>query len=334
MKYVNLGKTGITVSKLTLGMMSFGNSQEWQLEIDEARPIIEKAIDLGINHFDTANVYSNGRSEEITGELLNQYRDQVVISTKCRFAMDIGVNDKGLNRKHLLQQINHSLNRLKTDFIDLYQIHRWDYNVAIEYVLRSLNHFIDDGLVGHIGASSMFAWELSKAQYTADRLGLERFATMQNHYNAIYREEEREMIPMCIDMEMGILPWSPLARGFLSGKYKSNETLETKRLKSDPYLKERYFRENDFNILNEIIQIASEIDATIPQIALAWLLSQKGVTSPIIGVTNISQLEELITSVELKLNADYIKRINEKYLPKSIIGHSYNQSDSMVNVSR
>lgn len=331
MKYVPLGKTGISVSRLTLGMMSFGNTQEWHLELDAAKPLVEKAIDLGINFFDTANVYSTGRSEEITGELLKGYRDDVVLATKVRFQMGQGVNQKGLNRKHMFNQIEASLDRLQTDYIDLYQIHRWDYLVDVENLMRSLNHLIDQGATLHVGASSMYAWELAKAQYTAENLGLEKFATMQNHYNAIYREEEREVIPFCIDQGMGIIPWSPLARGFLSGKYTTNSKNDSARIRSDPYLRRRYFDPNDFIILEKLQEISTTEDISIPQVALAWLLHQPGVTAPIIGVTKIKHLEEAVGATEIQLNSDYIRQINELYRPKPIIGHAYNQPDSMIN---
>ncbi len=336
MKYTKLGKTGITVSRICLGMMSFGNSQEWQLEIDEARPIVERALDAGINFFDTANVYSRGRSEEITGELLKDVRDDVVIATKIRFAMGDGHNDKGLNRYHMAREIENSLNRLKTDFIDLYQIHRWDASVDPEFLMRSLNQLIDGGYVLHIGASSMYTWQLAKLQFTAERLGLEKFATMQNHYNAIYREEEREMIPFCMDQGMGIIPWSPLARGFLSGKYspKDKEKEEHTRLKSDPYLKARYFRDNDFQVLEVIKEIAQEKDVTPAQVSLSWILHKPGITSPIVGVTKMEHLEQAIDAIEMKLTHDELKRIEEAYLPHPIIGHSYEPSDAMVDLSK
>ncbi|MDH5403358.1 MAG: aldo/keto reductase [Candidatus Heimdallarchaeota archaeon] len=334
MDYTNLGKTGITVSKLCLGMMSYGNTQEWQLEIDEAKPIVEKAIDAGINFFDTANVYSRGRSEEITGQLLEDYRDDVVIATKVRFQMGDGPNQKGLNRLHMLQQIDASLSRMNLDYVDLYQIHRWDYSVDIEYIMRTLNHLIDIGATLHIGASSMYAWELAKAQYTAEKLGLEKFATMQNHYNTIYREEEREVIPFCIDQGMGIIPWSPLGRGFLTGKYQRSIEANSPRYRSDPYLKSRYFHDNDFDVLDAITEVSKEQEMSIAQIALSWILHQPGITSPIIGVTKMKHLEEAIQAVSIKLNIDQIRKINEAYSSRPVIGHSYDLSDNMISVKK
>ncbi|MCE7736918.1 MAG: aldo/keto reductase [Candidatus Heimdallarchaeota archaeon] len=334
MKYTNLGKTGITVSKLCLGMMSFGNEQSWMLEIDEAKPIVDRALDAGINFYDTANVYSRGRCEEITGDLLADHRDDVVIASKVRFAMGEGENDSGLNRYHMAREIDASLKRLQMDFVDLYQIHRWDYNTDIEYVMRTLNKIIDDGKTLHIGASSMYAWELAKAQFTSEKLGLEGFSTMQNHYNAMYREEEREVIPFCIDQGMGIIPWSPLARGFLSGKYKRNEESNATRYTSDPYLKARYFKDNDFDVVETIIAIANEENLTPSQIALSWVMHRPGITSPIIGVSKIEHLEEAIQAVEINLNKDYINRIDESYSCRPVSGHSYNQPDKMIQVKK
>ena len=320
MKYQNLGRTGIKVSRICLGMMSFGNTREWNLEHDEAKPIIDKALDAGINFFDTANVYATGRSEEITGELLKDHRDDVVIATKVRFPMGEGLNEQGLNRYHVSKQIKASLKRLQTDVVDLYQIHRWDYNVDIEYVMRTLNHVIDEGQAHHIGASSMFAWELAKAQYTAERLGLEGFSTMQNHYNAVYREEEREMLPLCIDQGMGVIPWSPLARGFLSGKYSNNE--KSTRSTSDRFL-EWFGSENDFEILKKIEEGAKENNISVSQMSLAWLLDRPGVTSPILGVTKLKHLEEAIEVVDMSIDQDYFNRISEAYTVRPVKGHSY-----------
>jgi aryl-alcohol dehydrogenase (NADP+) len=330
MKYTNLGKTGIKVSKLTLGMMSFGNSQEWMLEMEEAKPIVDKALDAGINFYDTANVYSRGRSEEITGALLSDHRDDVVIATKVRFNMGEGINEKGLNRKHISDQIMSSLERMDLNYVDLYQIHRWDYSVDIEMVMRTLNHLIDEGLTLHIGASSMYAWEFQKAQYTAENLGMEKFVSMQNHFNAIYQEEKREMIPLCMDQNVAVIPWSPLGRGFLSGKYTADGENDYTRFKSDPYLKSRYFNPNDFEVLKVIEEIAKEENITIAQMSLAYVLNQPGITSPIIGVSKMQHLEEAIEAVDLNLNRDYYKRIEEAYSSRPVIGHSYNQPDNMI----
>ncbi len=330
MQFVPLGRTGIQVSNLCLGMMSFGNSQAWHLELEEARPIVERAIELGVNFFDTANVYSRGRSEEITGEILKEYRDDVVIATKVRFAMGDNILNRGLNRYHMILQMEASLDRLQMYFVELYQIHRWDYTVDIEYVMRSLNHLIDAGAALHIGASSMFGWELVKAQATAERLGLEKFATMQNHYNAIYREEEREVIPACMDMGMGIIPWSPLARGFLSGKY-SDSSSSSVRSDSDPYVKGRYFKDNDFDVLEAIRSAAAENEISNAQMALAWVLSRPGITSPIIGVSKMEHLEQSVAVSDMQIDHDYFDRISEVYTVRPVTGHGYNQPDAMIN---
>lgn len=319
MEYTNLGTTGITVSKICMGMMSFGDSRKWTLEIDEARPIVEKAIDLGVNFFDTANVYATGRSEEITGELLKEYRDDVVVATKIRFPMGEGKNDKGLNRFHMAREIENSLSRLQMDFVELYQIHRWDYQTSIEHVMRSLNHLIDAGMVLHIGASSMFAWQFAKAQHTAEKLGLEGFSTMQNHYNPIYREEEREMIPLCIDMGVGLIPWSPLARGLVTRPLEESTT----RKESDPLQENWYHHDNDQEIIAEIQQVSSELDLSMAQVSLAWVLQQPGITSPIIGVTKLKHLEEAVAATEITLDQDYVNRISEKYTSRPVAGHSY-----------
>ncbi|MCY3412736.1 MAG: aldo/keto reductase [Candidatus Heimdallarchaeota archaeon] len=331
MKYKTLGKTGIKVSEITLGMMSFGNAQEWMLELEEAKPIVERAIDAGINFFDTANVYSNGRSEEITGELLKEYREDVVIATKVRFSMGDDVNRKGLHRKHMTEQILASLDRLQTDFVDLYQIHRMDYSMDVEFIMRSLNQLIDVGLTLHIGASSMYTWEFQKLQYTAEKLGLEKFVSMQNHVNAIYQEEFREMIPYCIDQGVAVIPWSPLGRGFLSGKYTATGDNDYARYRSDPYLKGRYFHPNDFEVLEVIQEISKETELSVPQVSLSWLLNQKGVTSPILGVSKLEHLEEAIIVLESPINAEQTKRISDAYSSRPIIGHSYFLSDNMIS---
>ncbi len=226
MEYVNLGRTGVKVSRICLGCMSFGNDAAWKVELDQAQKLVKKAIDLGINFFDTANVYSSGRSEEITGECLKDYRDKVIVATKVYFPMGEGPNNSGLSRRHILQQSKASLKRLGMDCVDLYQIHRWDYNTSIEETMRALNEVVHRGYAHYIGASSMFAWQFLKALYTSERLGLERFVSMQNHYNLLYREEEREMIPLCKEQGIALIPWSPLARGFLTGKYKRGEEPE------------------------------------------------------------------------------------------------------------
>ncbi|MHA2393116.1 MAG: aldo/keto reductase [Promethearchaeota archaeon] len=328
MKYVRLGKTGLEVSRICLGMMSFGNKREWELEIDQARPIVNKALDLGINFFDTANVYSSGRSEEITGELLEGSRDDVIIATKVYLSAS-GIRDPrekpnqiGLSRKMIRRELNGSLKRLNVDYIDLYQIHRLDPNVPMEEILKSLNILINAGKVLHIGASSMFAWQFCKSLWVTEKLGLEPFRTMQNHYNLVYREEEREMIPLCKDQGIGIIPWSPLARGFLSGKYSRSEEPDSPRARSDPNLKRRYFHPADFDIVEAVVDLAKEKDFSPAQIALAWLFSKDYITSPILGVTKVEHLEQAVEALDIKLSDDEIKKLEDPYKPHRVIGHA------------
>jgi 1-deoxyxylulose-5-phosphate synthase len=301
--------------------MSFGNSEQWMVEIDKARPIIKRAIDLGVNFFDTANLYSNGRSEEIVGELLKPHRDDIVLATKVRLKVGEGPNKEGLSRYHILQQAKKSLKRLQTDRIDLYQIHRWDYDTPIEETLVALNDLVRQGTVDYIGASSMWAWQFAKALFTSDSLAIARFVSMQNHYNLCYREEEREMIPLCKDQGVGLIPWSPLARGFLTGRYKRGKTPLTSRYKTDKYFAERFFRPEDFDVVERAEEVAREKGVTTAQIALAWLL-HKGVNAPIIGATKVEHVEEAVGSVDIQLSGDDLKRLEEPYKTHRIIGHS------------
>jgi len=299
--------------------MSFGNSEEWMIEIDKARPIVKRALDLGVNFFDTANVYSTGRSEEIVGELLKDHREDVVLATKVRLNTGEGPNKEGLSRYHIMSQVKKSLKRLQTDRIDLYQIHRWDYSTPIEETLVPLNDLVRQGMVNYIGASSMFAWQFTKALYTSDRLGIARFVSMQNHYNLCYREEEREMIPLCKDQKIALLPWSPLARGFLTGRYKRGKAADSPRYRTDKYFAERFFQPEDFDVVERVEEVAKEKGVTPSQIALAWLL-HKGVCAPIIGATRVDHVEEAVSSLDVKLSADDMKRLEEKYKPHRIIG--------------
>lgn len=321
MQYVRLGSTGVQVSRICLGTMSFGNSEEWMVEIDKARPIMKRALDLGVNFFDTANVYSKGRSEEIVGEILKDHRDDVVVATKVRLSTGEGPNKEGLSRYHILSQITKSLKRLGTNRVDLYQIHRWDYATPIEETLVTLNDLVRQKIVNYIGASSMWAWQLAKALFTSDRLGIARFATMQNHYNLCYREEEREMIPFCRDQGIGLIPWSPLARGFLTGRYKRGKSPDSTRYRTDKYFAERYNRPEDYDVVETTEEIAKEKGVTPAQIALAWLL-HKGVNAPIIGATKVSQVEEAVGALDVNLSEDDVKRLEEPYKPHRIIGHS------------
>ena len=319
MQYTRLGSTGLQVSRICLGTMSFGNSEEWMVEIDKARPILKRALDLGVNFFDTANVYSNGRSEEILGELLKEYRDDVVIASKVRLKVGEGPNREGLSRYHIMDQVKKSLRRLRTDRIDLYQTHRWDYSTPIEETLHTLNDLVRRGSVNYIGTSSMFAWQFAQALAASDLPEIARFVSMQNHYNLCYREEEREMIPFCIDQGIALIPWSPLARGFLTGRYKREGRVDSPRYRSDKYFAERFFKPEDFDVVERTEEIAKEKGVTESQIALAWLI-HKGVCAPIIGATKVEHLEDAVSSVEVKLSSDDMKRLEEPYKPHRIIG--------------
>lgn len=315
MQYVNLGRSGVKVSRLCLGCMSFGNAARWMIELEESRKVIKKAIDLGINFFDTANIYSNGRSEEITGECLRGHRDDVIVATKVCDPMGDGPNDSGLSRRHIIAQIKASLARLKMDYVDLYQTHDWDYDTPIEETLRALNDVVRSGMVHYIGASNTYAWLFLKALNTSDRLGLARFVSMQNHYNLAYREEEREMIPLCREEGIALIPYSPLARGFLTGKYRRGMTPNAPRYQDDVRLGARYFKPEDFDVAATVEGMANEKGVKPAQIALAWLLHKPGITAPIIGVAKIEQLEEAVNALDVKLNAKEMERLEQCYKP-------------------
>ncbi len=320
MQYIRLGNAGVKVSRICLGCMSFGNDVAWKIEIDKARPIVNRALDLGINFFDTANVYSKGRSEEITGELLKGYRDDVIVATKVHGKTGDRPNQRGLSRVHIMKQIEASLKRLQMDHADLYQIHRWDYETSIEETLRTLDDLVRHGKVHYIGASSMWAWQFAKALWTSDHLGLERFVSMQNHYNLAYREEEREMIPLCRDQGVALIPWSPLAKGFLTGKYRRGEILKATRYDSDELLRERFFKPEDFDVVEAVQAVANEKGVTPAQVAIAWLL-HKGVTAPIVGPTKAEHVEEAVGAVDVKLSASDMERLEAMYKPHPILGH-------------
>jgi 1-deoxyxylulose-5-phosphate synthase len=327
MQYVNLGKTGLKVSRLCLGMMTYGSKtwREWVLEEPEARPFLERALEAGINFFDTADVYSLGESEQILGNILKGFgvnRENVVIATKVNGVMSEDINDRGLSRKHIMDSIDRSLRRLQTDYVDLYQIHRWDYEVPIEETMEALHDVVRAGKARYIGASSMFAWQFAKAQYTADLHGWTRFVSMQNHYNLVYREEEREVIPLCIDQGVGLIPWSPMARGFFAGNRKRGGGGETTRSNTDPFANQLYFRESDFTVAERVQEIAKEHDASGPQIALAWMLHKPHISAPIIGASKMEHLDQAIAALDIKLSADEIKRLEEPYQPHPVLGHS------------
>ena len=326
MQYVNLGKTGMKVSRLCLGMMSYGSKswREWVLDEEQARPFIRRALDAGINFFDTADVYSLGESEKITGNLLRHFgvrRENVIVATKVNGQMSDDINDKGLSRKHILDSIDKSLQRLQMDYVDLYQIHRWDYETPIEETLEALNDVVRAGKARYIGASSMYAWQFAKALHTSEKHGWTKFVSMQNHYNLAYREEEREMIPLCTDQGIGLIPWSPMARGFFAGNRKRGGGGETTRAKSDPFANDLYFRAEDFDVADRVAEIAKERDVTGSQLALAWILSKPYVHSPIIGATKMDHLDQAIAALEIKLSDEEIKRLEEPYKPHPILGH-------------
>jgi aryl-alcohol dehydrogenase (NADP+) len=326
MEYVNLGKTGLKVSRICLGMMSYGTPdwRDWVLDEAAARPFIQRAIELGINFFDTADMYSLGVSEEISGKLLKEFanREEIVLATKVYFPIGKGPNGGGLSRKHIMEAIDNSLRRLGTEYVDLYQIHRWDNTTPIEETMEALHDVVKAGKALYIGASSMFAWQFAKAQYTADLHGWTRFSAMQNHMNAVYREEEREMLPLCLDQGVGVIPWSPLARGFLAGNRRPDAADPTRRAKSDDFAKAMYYASEDFEVVDAVIAIAAEKEVSPAQLALAWLLHKPGVTSPIIGATKMYQLEEAAAAVEIALTNEEIERIEKPYKPHSILGHS------------
>lgn len=325
MEYVNLGRTGLKVSRICLGTMTYGTPawREWVLPEEESRPFIKRALELGINFFDTADMYSNGVSEEVLGRALKDFaqRDEVVIATKVYNPMGEGPNQRGLSRLHIMNAIDASLRRLGTDYVDLYQIHRWDYETPIEETLEALRDLVKAGKVRYIGASSMYAWQFAKALYLADLHGWTRFVSMQNHYNLIYREEEREMLPLCRAEEIGVIPWSPLARGFLAGNRSRGEHGETTRAKTDDFAHRMYYRETDFDVVDRVVELAERRGVTPAQIALAWLLHQPGVAAPIIGASKMPHLEQAVAALEIELSEDEMGYLEEPYEPHPVLGH-------------
>ena len=327
MEYVNLGATGLKVSRLCLGMMTYGSSQwrDWILDYDEARPFVARALDAGINFFDTADIYSGGASEEVTGRALRELgvaRHRVVVATKVYNPMGDDPNEGGLSRKHIMHAIDDSLRRLGMDYVDLYQIHRFDRTTPIEETLEALTDVVKAGKALHIGASSMFAWQFAKMLETSRRLGLSTFVTMQNHYNLIYREEEREMIPLCESEGIGLIPWSPLARGFLTGGRRRQDGGGTTRSKSDTFAHQFYYEEDDFRVVDRVTEVAGKRGVPNAQVALAWLLSRPAVTAPIVGASKMSHLEDAIAALDIKLTAEEIAALEEPYRPHPVLGHS------------
>lgn len=325
MNYVNLGKTGLKVSRLCLGCMTYGSSKwrAWVLNEEESRPFIKRSLEAGINFFDTANMYSDGISEEVTGRALRDFarRDEIVLATKVFNPMRSDPNARGLSRKAIMIEIDHSLKRLGTDYVDLYQIHRWDYSTPIEETMEALHDVVKAGKARYIGASSMFAWQFAKSLYISDLHGWTRFVSMQNHYNLVYREEEREMLPLCRDQEIGVIPWSPLARGFLAGN-RDKTGGQTTRARTDEYAKGLYYQDEDFAVADRLSEVAQSRGLPNVQVALAWLLSKPEVTAPIIGVSKPHHLDDAIAALSVQLSQDEIKRLEEPYKPHRILGHS------------
>jgi aryl-alcohol dehydrogenase (NADP+) len=327
MDYVRLGTTGLKVSRLCLGAMTYGSKKwrEWVLEEEEGRPFIKRSLELGINFFDTADMYSLGVSEEILGRALKDFapgRDRVVIATKVFNAMGDDPNQRGLSRKHIMHSIDNSLKRLGTDYVDLYQIHRFDYQTPIEETLDALTDVVRAGKALYLGGSSMFAWQFAKMLYKADELGLARFVTMQNHYNLIYREEEREMIPLCREEGIGLIPWSPLARGFLAGNRTKKDFGETSRAKTDDYAHKMYYDPSDFEVVDRVTKIAERRGVPNAQVALVWILAQPGVTAPIIGASKMRHLDDAVAALSLKLDESEMRELSEAYRPHRVLGHS------------
>jgi aryl-alcohol dehydrogenase-like predicted oxidoreductase len=326
MEYVNLGSTGLRVSRVCLGMMSFGNDSDraWVLDESKAEPIVRAAVDGGVTFFDTADAYSGGASEVATGRLVAKMlsRDEAVVATKVFMPMTPGENGAGLSRKHVLSGIDASLRRLGMEYVDLYQIHRWDYRTPIEETMGALEDVVRAGKARYIGASSMFAWQFAKAQHAAERRGWTRFSVMQCHYNLVYREEEREMIPQCIDQGIGVIPWSPLARGVLAGNRTRAGDRRTTRSGTDPFADHLYSHSADFDVVERVAEVAAERDVPPAQVALAWLLHKPAVTAPIVGATSVAHVEDALAAEKLELSPEEIDRLEEPYVPHPVLGHS------------
>ena len=322
MKYVTLGRTGMYVSRICLGCMSFGEpgrgGHPWSLDEEASRPLIRQAIEAGINFFDTANVYSLGSSEEITGRALKDFarRDEIVLATKVHGVMREGPNGRGLSRKAIMTEIDHSLTRLGTDYVDLYQIHRFDRRVPVEETMEALHDVVKAGKARYIGASSMYAWQFAKAQHVAEVNGWTKFVSMQNHYNLIYREEEREMLPLCLDQGVGVIPWSPLARGRLTRDWDTT----TARSETDEFGQNLYLPE-DQQVHEQVAEVASARGIPRAQVAMAWLLGRPGVTAPIVGVTRASHLDDAVAALDVELTRQETEQLEKPYVPHRIAGH-------------
>ena len=325
MQFVRLGTTGLKVSRICLGTMTYGTPKwrPWVLDEEASRPFIRRALELGINFFDTADMYSDGASEEVLGRALEELakRDQVVVATKVFNPMGEGPNDRGLSRKHILDAIDASLKRLRLDYVDLYQIHRFDYETPIEETLEALDAVVRSGKARYIGASSMFAWQFGKMLSVSERRGSTRFVTMQNHYNLVYREEEREMLPLCREEGIGVLPWSPLARGLLSGSHRRGRGGATLRAETDEYSRNLY-TDADFDVVDRVVALAARRGVPPAQIALAWLLHQPSVAAPIVGASKMQHLDDAVAALSVALSDEERRFLEEPYRPHSVRGHS------------
>jgi aryl-alcohol dehydrogenase-like predicted oxidoreductase len=325
MKYTRLGNSGLQVSRICLGTMTYGSSKwrPWVLDEEASQPFLRRAVEAGINFFDTADMYSMGVSEEVVGRALAALlpRDEVVIATKVFFPMSKAPNTGGLSRKHIFSAIDASLRRLGVDYVDLYQIHRFDPHTPVEETLEALHDVVKSGKARYIGASSMFAWQFASMLHTSERHGWTRFISMQPHYNLVYREEEREMIPLCIAEGVGVIPWSPLARGFLAGNRTREKSGATSRAKTDDYAQQMYFESSDFSVVDRVVELASRREVAPAQIALAWILQKPGITAPIVGASKLEQLEQAIVAAEITLDNEEIRMLEEPYRPHPVLGH-------------
>jgi 1-deoxyxylulose-5-phosphate synthase len=324
MDSVRLGSSGLRVSRLCLGTMTYGTPtwRPWVLDEAASRPFIKRAIEHGVNFFDTADMYSRGVSEEVVGRALKDFasRDQVVIATKAFYPLTSGPNDRGLSRKHLLAAIDASLGRLGVDYVDLYQIHRFDPDTPIEETLEALHDIVRAGKARYIGASSMLAWQFAKMLHTADRHGWTRFVSMQNHYNLVYREEEREMLPLCREEGIGVIPWSPLARGFLAGNRRKGDFGDSSRAKTDDFAHQLYFSDADFAVAGRVVEVANRLGVKPTQIALAWMWSKPVITAPVVGASQLSHLDEAVEALNVRLPPDEVAFVEEPYAPHHVLG--------------
>jgi aryl-alcohol dehydrogenase (NADP+) len=326
MQYVRLGSTGLEVSRICLGTMTFGSPawRPWVLDEEASRPLMRRALELGINFFDTADMYSRGESEAVVGRALKDFsapRDQIVLATKAFYPLTDGPNTGGLSRKHLLDAIDASLRRLGVDYIDLYQIHRFDPRTPIEETMLALHDIVKAGKARYIGASSMAAWQFAKMLHTADRHGWTRCVAMQNHYNLVYREEEREMLPLCVDEGIGVIPWSPLARGFLAGNRRKSDWGDTIRAKTDAFAHELYYTDDDFLVAERVEQVAARHGVTSTQVALAWLLAQPAITAPIVGVSRLAHVDDAVASLNVQLTREDVRSLEEPYRAHPVLGY-------------